>query len=250
MATDVDRSVRTRELLEQLADTTDPDARERLVDEVVRINMVVADGVARRYRNRGLDLDDLRQVAYVGLIKAVRAFDPSFGRDFLSFAVPTVSGEVKRHFRDHGWTVRPPRRIQELTPRIARAREELQQELGRAARPSAIAELLEVELDDVVEALSADGCFSPTSLEAPTASGGTVGERLPDADEPLERLEARMLLDAAVSTLSPRDRRIIELRFIHGWTQEQVGREIGVSQMQVSRLLRRILGDLRRELAA
>lgn len=249
-ATVDDRSTRTRDLLEKLAATTDEAARERLVDEVVRLNMGVADGVARRYRNRGIDLDDLRQVAYVGLIKAVRGFDPTYGRDFLSFAIPTVSGEVKRHFRDHGWMVRPTRRIQELSPRIARAREDLQQRYGRPARPTEIAAELEVPLEDVVEALTADGCFSPTSLEAPVGTSGTVADRLAEDDADMELAEARILLSQAFTHLSERDRRIIELRFFRGWTQEQVGEAIGVSQMQVSRLLRRILGDLRRELAA
>lgn len=249
-ATPDDRSTRTRELFEELAATTDEMAREDLIDAVVTLNMGVADGVARRYRNRGIDLDDLRQVAYVGLIKAVRGFDPTYGRDFLSFAIPTVSGEVKRHFRDHGWMVRPTRRIQELGPRIARAREELLQRHGRPARPSEIAEELDTPLEDVVEALTADGCFSPTSLDAPLGTGGVIGDRLSEEDADLQLAEARILLSQAFAHLSERDRTIIELRFFRGWTQEQVGEAIGVSQMQVSRLLRRILGDLRRELAA
>ena len=224
--------------------------REGLGSEVFTFNWGVANGVARRYRNRGIDLDDLRQVAYVGLIKAARGFDPTYGRDFLSFAIPTVSGEVKRHFRDHGWMVRPTRRIQELSPRIARAREDLQQRYGRPARPTEIAAELEVPLEDVVEALTADGCFSPTSLEAPVGTNGTVADRLAEDDADMELAEARILLSQAFHHLSERDRRIIELRFFRGWTQEQVGEAIGVSQMQVSRLLRRILGDLRRELAA
>lgn len=249
-----DRSTRTRDLLEQLHacadDGSEAARREFLAEEVVRVNMPVAEGVARRYRNRGIDEDDLRQVAYLGLVKAVRGFDPSYGRDFLSFAVPTVSGEVKRHFRDHGWMVRPTRRVQELLPRIASAREDLQQRLGRAARPTEIAAELMVDVEEVIEALSADGCFTPTSLEAPAGATGTVADRLWVEDAELERAEARILLDQAMSSLCERDRRIVELRFVNGLTQEQVGAEIGVSQMQVSRLLRRILGDLRRELAA
>ncbi|WP_181641921.1 sigma-70 family RNA polymerase sigma factor, partial [Nocardioides massiliensis] len=142
------------------------------------------------------------------------------------------------------------RRIQELSPRIARAREDLQQRFGRPARPTEIAEELEVPLEEVVEALTADGCFSPTSLEAPVGTNGTVADRLAEDDADMELAEARILLSQAFSHLSERDRTIIDLRFFKGWTQEQVGEEIGVSQMQVSRLLRRILGDLRREIAA
>ena len=188
---------------------------------------------------RGIGKDDLMQAAYVGLVKAVQGFDPSFERDFLSYAVPTVTGEVKRYFRDYGWTVRPPRRVQELQAQISRASSELSQTLHRSPKPSEVAEFLSVDVDSVIEALAADGCFTPASLDVP------VGED--DAD--LGRAEARILLAPAVRRLAPRDRRILELRFFHGWTQEQIAGDIGVTQMQVSRLLARILSDLRAELA-
>ena len=123
--------------------------------------------MAARYRNRGIELEDLQQVALLGLTKAAHRFDPDLGHDFMSFAVPTIRGELRRHFRDLGWVVRPPRRVQELQSRISRAQAQLEQALGRSPRPSELASHLEVDLDDVVEALAADGCFTPTSLDTP-----------------------------------------------------------------------------------
>ncbi|MGZ4438339.1 MAG: SigB/SigF/SigG family RNA polymerase sigma factor [Nocardioides sp.] len=248
--TDADRSELTARLLEQIQHAPDDATRHLLRDEVVVLNMGVARSIAHRYKRRGLNLDDLVQVAYVGLVKAVNGFDPSHERDFLSYAVPTVSGEVKRFFRDYGWTVRPPRRIQELQGRISRASTELSQNLGRSPRPSEVAHELGVDVEEVIEALAADGAFTPSSLDVPVGEdgGSTLGELVRDDSSDLSSAEARVMLGPAVRRLGARDRRIVELRFFEGWTQEQIAGEIGVTQMQVSRLLSRILHTLREEI--
>jgi len=247
---DLDRSETTRRLLLELSESLDPDVRRLLRDEVVMINMAVARAIAQRYSKRGLHLDDLVQVAYLGLVKAVNGFDPCHDRDFLSYAVPTVSGEVKRFFRDFGWTVRPPRRIQELQSRISRASTDLAQELGRSPRPREVAVALEVDVEEVIEALAADGAFSPSSLDVPVGADGsfTLGDLVRDEGGELGSAEARIMLGPAVRRLGERDRRIVELRFFEGWTQEQIAQDIGVTQMQVSRLLSRILHTLREEI--
>jgi RNA polymerase sigma-B factor len=244
---DDERSRRTRELLQAAAATADDLERKQLHDEVIVLNMVIAKGIAAKYRGRGISNDDLTQVACIGLCKAVRAFDPAFGKEFLAYAVPTIRGEVKRHFRDHGWTVRPPRGIQELQGRVSSALGELTQDLGRSPRPNEVAQYLEVPLEDIIEALSADGCFTPTSLDVPVGDGqsGSLGDWLSTEDNDLDAAEARIMLAPAVQQLSARDRRILYLRFFKQWTQQQIAEDIGVTQMQVSRLLSRILGELR-----
>jgi RNA polymerase sigma-B factor len=219
-----------------------------LYDEAVTLNMPLARSLATRYRGRGIALADLEQVAYYGLIKAVRGFALDRGQDFRSYAVPTIRGELRRHFRDAGWVVRPPRRLQELQPRVWEAEEQLTQRLHRSPRPSEIAAHLEVAEDEVLEALSTDGCFVPASLDMPTTDGDgpVLADRRGDIDLGYDRAEARILLGPAVRRLKARDRRIIEMRFFEGLTQQKIGEEIGVTQMQVSRLLTRILGDLRK----
>jgi RNA polymerase sigma-B factor len=245
-----DRGATTARLLAELHATTDEHEKKALRAEVVVLNMGVARAIAHRYRQRGLAEEDLVQVAYVGLVKAVNGFDPSHERDFLSYAVPTVTGEVKRHFRDFGWTVRPPRRVQELQGQIARLSSELTNRLGRSPKPSEVAAEIGLDVETVIEALAADGAFTPASLDVPVGEDGaaTLGDLMPDQDTDLESAEARIMLGPAVRSLAPRDRRILELRFFEGWTQEQIAQDIGVTQMQVSRLLSRILKDLRNHL--
>lgn len=247
---EADRGDTTARLLLELHKTEDEAEKKALRAEVVVLNMGVARAIAHRYRQRGLAEDDLVQAAYVGLVKAVNGFDPSHERDFLSYAVPTVTGEVKRYFRDFGWSVRPPRRVQELQGQIAKASSELTQRLGRSPRPTEVAELLSLDVESVIEALAADGAFTPASLDVPVGEDGaaTLGDLMPDEGEELASAEARVVLGPAVRALGARDRRILELRFFHGWTQEQIAQDIGVTQMQVSRLLSRILQDLREEL--
>jgi RNA polymerase sigma-B factor len=246
-----DRRVRTEELFARRAEADDPAERARLEEELVRLNLRMASDATRRFRDRGVPDEDVEQVAFLGLVKAVQAFDPARGHDFLSFAVPTIRGEVRRYFRDHGWAVRPTRPVQEAQSKIIGCEAELYQELGRAPRPTEIAAHLGLELDLVVEALGANGCFSPVSLDAPMHGDEddmTVGARLSYTEEEYDVAEARVMLEPLLSKLSKRDRLIVEMRFVRGLTQAEIGAEIGVTQMQVSRLLARILKRLRDEL--
>ena len=220
-------------------------ARSR-VDELIEANVDVARSVASRYRNRGVDLDDLEQVALLGLTKAAQRFDASLGHDFLSYAVPTIRGEIRRHFRDAGWMVRPPRRVQDLQARIRRSQSTLEMELKRSPRPSEVAAHLGEDLDIVVEALTADGCFTPTSLDQ-TNSDSTlsIGELLSCADGAMESAEMRVVLRPVLQELTERDRRVLYLRFFEGRTQQEIADDLGLTQAQVSRVLSRILANLR-----
>ncbi|WP_121254682.1 sigma-70 family RNA polymerase sigma factor [Nocardioides ferulae] len=245
------RSELTDRLLREAADCTDADRRRDLLEQVVVANRGVAEAVAARYRSRGLSQDDLNQVAYEGLTKAVLRFDAGLRNDLLSYAVPTIRGELQRYFRDQGWTIRPPRRIQELQWRAGQAVEGLSQEHGREPTPAEVVAELGVSADDYAEALEAFGCFTPASLDQPVSRGAvtTVAELLPeDGDSGLGASEARVTLAPVVRRLSARDRRILYLRFFEDRTQEEIGRELGVTQMQVSRLLSRILTRLRDEI--
>lgn len=244
-----DRATETRRLLVEAQGST-PEAREFLFSEVVTLNLGVARSVARRFRSRGESAEDLFQVACVGLTKAVRGFDPSRGHDFLAYAVPTMSGEIKRHFRDLRWMIRPPRPIQELQAQISHATAELTQDLGRSPRPSEIAEHLGIAVDDITEALAADGCFNPVSLDqsGPHDDGAALSETLGERDGNFDRADAVAILRPACRHLEPRDQRILFLRFFRGRTQTEIAAELGLSQMQVSRLLSRILGSLREQL--
>jgi RNA polymerase sigma-B factor len=249
-AGDTGRRETTARLLAAIHATDDEHEQEILRAEVVVPNMGVARAIAHRYRRRGLAEDDLEQAAYVGLVKAVNGFDPAHERDFLSYAVPTVAGEVKRFFRDFGWSVRPPRRVQELQGGIAKSSSDLTQLLGRSPKPAEVAADLGVDVESVIEALAADGAFTPASLDVPVGEDGTatLGDLMSGEETGFSSAEARVVLGPVVRALAPRDRRILELRFFEGWTQEQIARDIGVTQMQVSRLLSRILRDLRQEL--
>lgn len=213
----------------------------------VTLNMPMARGIARRYRGQGLALDDLYQVAYLGLVESTDRFDPDRGHGFTDFAVPTIRGELRKHFRDAGWTVRPPRRLQELQAAIRQGAEDLNQRLGRPPRPKELADHLGEAIGDVVEALAIDGCFQPSSLDAPTGPGHDappLADSL-SAEDAYAAAEARLMLEPALRQLKPRDRRILELRYFRGLTQQEIGDDIGVTQMQVSRLIARILRDLR-----
>ena len=241
----------TSDLLAAIARSDDPAERLRLQDEVVLLNRCVAKSISRAYLNRGVSDEDLEQVAYLALVKAVRNFDPLRDKDLLSYAVPTIRGELKRHFRDHGWAVRPPRRIQELQQRINAAAGELAQQLQRTPSRDELADHLDVPLQDVCEALAADGCYTPRSLnlllhdDGPTQLDETLGRD----DANLAAAEARVVLGSAVRHLPPRERRIVELRFFYGLSQAEIGAELGVTQTQVSRLLAKIMADLRSQVA-
>jgi RNA polymerase sigma-B factor len=245
-----ERREATTRLLARAAATENDLVRKRLRDQVVRLNLDIAESVASRFRNRGVPDDDLTQVACLGLVKAAQRYDAAYAGDFLSFAVPTIRGEVRRYFRDHGWVVRPPRHIQEMQARIGAVEEELTQLLGRTARPAELAEHLGEDEDEIVEALSANGCFVPTSLDLAVGSEekSTLGDRISSEDVGPFAVDARVILAPAVKDLSARDQRILYLRFFEGRNQREIGDQIGVTQMQVSRLLARILRDLRRSL--
>ena len=246
-----DRAERTHELLIRAIDADEVE-RERLHEEVVLLNVEVAESIVMRYRNRGVPVEDLVQVACLGLVKAVHGFDAAKSDNFLSYAVPTILGEVKRFFRDNAWVVRPPRRIQELQAEISAASARLMHETGRPPTPRDIADDLDLGVDVVSEALTADGCFSPSSLDRPSSEDetATLSDVLGERDPGFERAEAVVALRPLCQQLSERDRRTVYLRFFHEWTQARIAEEFGVTQMQVSRLLTRILKQLRSQLGA
>ena len=249
LAEGADRARRTDGIVAELRLVPSESAGSDLVDQLIEANASVARSMAGRYRNRGIDLDDLEQVALLGLTKAAQRFDPEAGHDFLSYAVPTIRGELRRHFRDAGWMVRPPRRVQELQSRISRAQRELESRLHRSPRPSEVALHLGEDLESVIEALTADGCFLPTSLDGPVGDGtATLGELLGGEDRALDSAEARIVLEPVVRQLPERDRLILQLRFVEERTQQEIAEHVGLTQAQVSRVLTRILAGLRSEL--
>jgi len=249
--TKYERSQYTQTLLDE-ARSARPRRRAELLAHVVKINMEVARGVASRYRRRGIEDEDLDQVAFMALTRAAGEFDPTLHSDFLSYAVPTIRGQLKKQFRDFGWVIRPPRRIQELQSQISQAQDHLSQVLMRSPRTCEIAEYLGADVDDVVGALTAGGCFNPTSLDRPVGqdltSASTLGDLIGCEDTSQGAVEARVMLVPVVRQLPERDRRILHLRFVEQRTQQEIADTIGVTQMQVSRLLTRILGSLRGEL--
>jgi RNA polymerase sigma-B factor len=238
------------QLLQRAGRETDPVERKRLQDEVVVLHMGLARAIAARYRGRGIADDDLAQAASMALLKAARNFDPDRGVEFLSYAVVAMKGEMKRQFRDYGWMVRPPRPIQKLQAELSRADSELTHRLGRSPKVSEVAEHLGVAEEDVLEALSTDGCFTPTSLDCPVGreGSGVLGELLPGDDSAMSDAEARVMLAPAVRALPEREREVLYLRFFKQQTQAQIAEEVGVTQMQVSRILAGILTRLRGQL--
>jgi RNA polymerase sigma-B factor len=228
----------------------DPE-RERLREELVRGFLPVAQHIARRFSNRGEPLDDLVQVATVGLINAIDRYSPERGNDFFSFAVPTISGEVRRHFRDLGWSMRVPRRLKDLHVSINGAVSELSQSLGRAPKPTEIAEQLGVPVSDVLEGLEASEAYRSSSLDEMLSSeqgSATVGELVGEADAELDRVDFRQALRPVLAELAERERTIVLLRFFGNMTQTQIADRVGISQMHVSRLLAQTLDRLRSRL--
>ena len=225
--------------------------RDDVIDQVIVLNIGVAHAIAHRYRNRSVPVEDLEQVACMALVRAAHKFDVSQNRDFLTYAVPTISGEIKRHFRDQGWTIRPPRRVQEIQSKVIHAYHR-GEEHGAPPSAARIAEQLDIPVADVSEALQAEGCFRPVSLDVPVTEDGrpAIDQLTADEDSDERALEARLMLGPAVRTLSPRDRKILYMRFVEDRTQQEIGNELGVTQMQASRLLKRILDQLRSELGA
>lgn len=241
---------RTAEWLALAADTADEERRRSILNEVAVLNISVANSIARRFRDRGCATEDLEQVACVALVKAVRDFDPCRGHHFLSYAVPCITGAVKKHFRDAGWMIRPPRSVQELQSRVDAVQHASARTTGRNPSDEEIADELEVDARAVSEATRARGCFTPTSLDLPVAGGTRVLADLLVADDDglVAAVEARMVLSPALSRLDQADRAVLRMRFVHGRTQHEIASLLGLSQPAVSRLLGRILHDLSRTL--
>lgn len=240
-----ERDERTNQLLLAAAASDEPD-RQRIIDAVVELNLGMAEAVARRFAGRGAETEDLVQIAYVGLVSAARRFDPAKGRSFASFAVPTMSGEIKRHFRDHAWAIRPPRPVQELRAAMQSVAARMTQELGARPTEAQFAESLDVSVNAVRQAEAANGCYHAASLDQPVrGEETTLADALGTTEDGFERVEALAVLAPACSTLPRRDRRILYMRYFEGRTQQEIGDEVGVTQMQVSRLLFRIHNRLR-----
>jgi len=241
---ETERSVRVAALLAEMAACDDPVERKRLESAVVVEHLNVAKSIASRYRGRGVERGDLEQLAYLGLVKAVSRWLPGLSDDFLQFAVPTISGEIKRYFRDHSWLVRPPRRVQELRSAIAVAERDFQ-EAGEL-RPSdeMVSKQLGVRDVDVREARAAAGLCRPPSIDSDSGAGLFIAQQWSGGDC-MGAVDDRMSLDVVLSTLSPRERTVVAMRFNEGMSQARIGEAIGVSQMQVSRILRDVVGKLR-----
>ncbi|WP_409183793.1 SigB/SigF/SigG family RNA polymerase sigma factor [Amycolatopsis sp. VS8301801F10] len=221
--------------------------REEIRDTLVREHLELARNLARKFRNRDEAMDDLVQIATVGLIHAVDRYDPTQGTDFLAFAVPTISGELRHHFRDNSWSVRVPRRLKELNATISAAREELTVRLSRAPKPSEIARHLGVPIEDVYEGLRAGQGRYGASLDNLLENSAHTRFGAPDAN--LGQAELREALRPMLDSLPERERKIVALRFGSGMSQSDIARRVGVSQMQVSRLLAATLKKLRTGLA-
>jgi len=225
------------------------DPRQR--NDLVVLHTWIARTVARRFDQRGEAFDDLFQVASLGLVKAVDRFDPEMGTSFVSFAMPTVVGEVRRYFRDHTWSVRVPRRAKELKPLIAKAIEELQQETGRSPRVQEIAEHLQIDTDDVLEAMEASAGYRASSLDAPMA-GSTDGPEthraLAQSDRELGRTVDATAIRQLLETLPGRSRMILYLRFFEHKSQAEIAEHVGTSQVHVGRLLKAALEQLRSQI--
>jgi len=220
--------------------------------QVIESWLFLARALAHRYSGRGEPLPDLIQTAAVGLIKAVDRFDPARNGPFPAYAVPTIVGEIKRYFRDQGWAMRVPRRLQELRQEIAESAELLAQKLGHPPTVAELARDLRVDEEEVREGLGAARAYSTASLDAPARDdgepGATVGDLLGEEDRGLALAELRLTVVPAVAALPDRERRILVLRFFGNLSQDQIARRVGISQMHVSRLLARTLAALRRQL--
>jgi RNA polymerase sigma-B factor len=222
--------------------------RAKMRDELVSLHMPLVQYLARRFRNRGEPLDDLVQVATIGLIKSIDRFDTERGVEFSTYATPTIVGEIKRHFRDKGWAIRVPRRLQELKLALTKTTAELSQQLGRSPTVAELAERLGMSEEEVLEGLESANAYAAVSLDAPEGSdegSGAVSDTLGEYDADLERIENREALKPLLENLPERERKIIALRFFANMTQSQIAIQLGISQMHVSRLLARTLADLR-----
>jgi RNA polymerase sigma-B factor len=223
----------------------------KLRNELIEAHKSLASHLARRYANRGEPFDDLLQVAYLGMLKAVERFDPERNLEFSTYATVTVEGELKRHFRDKTWSVRVPRRPQELHLRLGNVINELSQRLARAPRVPEVAAELGVSEEEVLEAMEVGGAYRSSSLDTRPGESSeptTIERRLGAEDRGFDIAEHRVLLETVLADLSERERTIVELRFFEEKTQTEIAEEVGISQMHVSRLLARTLIQLRERL--
>jgi RNA polymerase sigma-B factor len=239
-------------LLSELASLPPDDSRRaELREELVAGYLSVVRHIARRYAGRGEPLADLEQVGAIGLLNALDRFDPERGIDFLSYAIPTITGEMRRHFRDHTWSMRVPRPLKDLQGPIRQAVAALSNDLGRAPRPTEIAAQLGVAVELIIEALNAQQAYACDSLDKVVGDTGTTrGDLLSRVDESLATAEYRDALRKALDELPERERTILVLRFFGDMTQTQIATRVGLSQMHVSRLLTQILATLRADLEA
>jgi RNA polymerase sigma-B factor len=239
-----------RELLRRYHELGDVDAREQLIEQYLPL----VRSLARRYANRGEQLEDLVQVGAIGLIKAIDRFDVDRGVELTTYATPNIIGEIKRHFRDKGWSIRVPRGLQELNVRLSQLLERLTGELERSPTIAELAEAADVTEEEVLEALESGQAYTTVSLSAP--AGGSEGgeldplESLGELEHEYEISEDRAVLAPGLSILDERERRILHLRFWGGLTQSQIAQQVGISQMHVSRLIRRSLEKVRAHIAA
>jgi len=252
------RQLSTRELSHSLFseltdEATSAERRGTCREELVRLHLPLVDHCARRFMNRGEPLDDLVQVGTIGLIKSVDRFDTDRGVEFSTYATPTILGEIKRYFRDKGWAIRVPRRLQELRMSIGSVTGEMSQELGRSPTPREIAEKLDVTVEEVLEGIESANAYSTLSLDAGDSGedgqSNSMLESLGMDDEAMAHVEIRESIKPLIEQLPLREKRILLLRFFRGMTQSQIAEEIGVSQMHVSRLLNRTLSQLRNSLS-
>jgi RNA polymerase sigma-B factor len=229
-------------LFRELRQTEDKELRAKLIES----HLGLVEYLARRFSGRGEPLDDLVQVATIGLVKAVDRFDPDRGVEFSTYATPTIVGELKRHFRDKGWAVRVPRRLQELNLRLGPVISKLSQQLQHSPTVAEIAKEAEATQDEVLEALDSAHAYSLISLDAGTGEEGlSYHDQIGDVDEALEALEDRVSVAPLLRQLPARERRMLHLRFFKGLTQSEIAEELGISQMHVSRLLAKTLALLR-----
>jgi RNA polymerase sigma-B factor len=240
-----------RALHRRYRDSKDPEERDRLRAQLVDAYHDFVYFLARKFQNRGEPLDDIVQVGYLGLIKAIERFDPDLGFEFTTFATLTVAGEIKRHFRDKGTAIRFPRRLQELHQSVVRINEQMKNELGREPTVQELAERLSVTPEDVTEAMEMGPAYVPLSLDQPIGSADgqesrVVAEQIGSEDPELDRVEMRDLLNRAMVHLTPRERSIMAMRFYDQLSQSEIARRLGISQMHVSRLQRAALEQLRK----
>jgi RNA polymerase sigma-B factor len=238
------RAARERELLRRVHLHGDPAARDELAEEMLPL----ARALAGRYAGRGEPIEDLVQVACIGIMKAIDGFDLEREVRFSSYATPTVLGEIKRHFRDKTWAMRVPRGMQELQLQIARARDKLTTELGRSPNVQELAEAVDQPFEEVLLTIQSQDARRTRSLEEPVGEDMTLADSVGDLDPELGRAEIRVLLDEAFDVLSGRDQEVLRLRFEQDLTQTEISERIGVSQMQVSRLIRQSLARLRMDI--